>query len=95
MAAALILQRVNVYDTFPAVYDSVTPMQAGAVTAESLYRMVVGPDNVLVIHELDSLDTARWFSPTPNCVRQWCEAVSKANPASSSSTDPALGSRQP
>ena len=66
MAIALILHRVNDFDTFREVYDSVAPMQAaGGVTAESVHRMAGDPDNVLVIHEFDSMETARAFFANP------------------------------
>ena len=49
MATALVQHRVNDYDAFREVYDSVAPMQAaGGVIAESVHRMVGDPDNVLV-----------------------------------------------
>lgn len=60
MAISLVLHRVNDFDAFREVYDSVAPMQAASgVTAESVHRMAGDPDNVLVIHEFDSIDTAR------------------------------------
>jgi uncharacterized protein (DUF1330 family) len=67
MAIALILHRVNDFDTFRDVYDSVAPMQAtGGVTRQSVHRMAGDPDNVLVIHEFDSLDIARSFFANPD-----------------------------
>ena len=66
MAITLVLHRVNDFDAFREVYDSVAPMQAaGGVTAESVHRMAGDPDNVLVIHEFDSMETARSFFATP------------------------------
>jgi uncharacterized protein (DUF1330 family) len=66
MTLALILHRVNDFDTFREVYDSVAPMQAaGGVTAESVHRMSGDPDNILVIHTFDSLDNARAFFAQP------------------------------
>jgi uncharacterized protein (DUF1330 family) len=67
MATALILHRVNNYDTFREVYDSVAPMQAaGGVTSQSVHQMAGDPDNVLVIHEFDSLEIARRFFANPD-----------------------------
>jgi uncharacterized protein (DUF1330 family) len=66
MTLALILHRVNDFDTFKEVYDSVAPMQAaGGVISESVHRMTGDPDNILVIHQFDSLDTAREFFTQP------------------------------
>jgi quinol monooxygenase YgiN len=66
MAVALILHRVNDFDTFREVYDSVAPMQAaGGVTAESVHRMAGDPANVLVIDQFDSIDTAHAFFTNP------------------------------
>jgi len=66
MATALVQHRVNDYDAFREVYDSVAPMQAaGGVIAESVHRMVGDPDNVLVIHEFSSVETAREFFANP------------------------------
>jgi uncharacterized protein (DUF1330 family) len=66
MAITLVLHRVNDYDAFREVYDSVAPMQAaGGVIAESVHRMVGDPDNVLVIHEFNSVETAREFFANP------------------------------
>jgi uncharacterized protein (DUF1330 family) len=66
MAITLILHRVNDFDAFREVYDSVAPMQAaGGVTAESVHRMAGDPDNVLVIHEFDSMQAARAFFANP------------------------------
>jgi uncharacterized protein (DUF1330 family) len=66
MATTLVLHRVNDYDAFREVYDSVAPMQAaGGVIAESVHRMVGDPDNVLVIHEFNSVETAREFFANP------------------------------
>jgi uncharacterized protein (DUF1330 family) len=44
------------------VYDSVADLQkAGGVTAESVHRMAGDPDNVLVIHEFETVEGARSF----------------------------------
>ena len=66
MAITLVLHRVNDFDDFLEVYESVAPMQAaGGVTAESVHRMAGDPDNVLVIHEFDSMENARAFFANP------------------------------
>jgi len=66
MAVTLVLHRVNDYDAFREVYDSFAPMQAaGGVIAESVHRMIGDPDNVLVIHEFNSVETAREFFANP------------------------------
>lgn len=62
MTVAIILHRVADYDSWRKVYDSVGDMQkAGGVTQESVHQMVDDPNNVLVIHHFDSVDTARAF----------------------------------
>jgi uncharacterized protein (DUF1330 family) len=66
MALALVLHRVEDYDAWRRVYDSVSDLQkAGGVTAESVHRMVDDPNNVLVIHEFDTVDHARSFFADP------------------------------
>jgi uncharacterized protein (DUF1330 family) len=66
MAVTLVLHRVNDFDTFREVYHSAAPIQAaGGVTAESVHRMAGDPDKVLVIHEFDSMETARAFFANP------------------------------
>jgi uncharacterized protein (DUF1330 family) len=66
IAISLVLHRISDYDAWREVYDSVAPLQAaGGVTAESVHRMVGDPDNVLVIHEFDSVETARAFFANP------------------------------
>ena len=67
MAITLILHRVNDFDAFLEVYDSVAPMQAaGGVISESVHQMAGDPDNVLVIHEFESMETARAFFANPD-----------------------------
>lgn len=62
MAVATILHRVADYDAWRKVYDSVADMQKeGGVTQESVHRMADDPNNVLVIHHFDTVDTARAF----------------------------------
>ena len=62
MTVATILHRVADYDTWRKVYDSVGGMQKdGGVTQESVHRMVDDPNNVLVIHHFDNVQTARAF----------------------------------
>jgi uncharacterized protein (DUF1330 family) len=62
MAMAVVLHRVTDYDAWRRVYDTVADLQAdGGVIAESVHRMAGDPDNVLVIHEFDSVVAARAF----------------------------------
>jgi uncharacterized protein (DUF1330 family) len=62
MAISLVLHRVADYGAWREVYDSVADLQkAGGVTAESVHRMAGDPDNVLVIHEFETVDEARSF----------------------------------
>lgn len=62
MSVAIILHRVADYDAWRGVYDSVGDMQKdGGVTQESVHRMVDDPNNVLVIHHFDDVETARAF----------------------------------
>ncbi len=62
MAISLVLHRVDDFDAWRKVYDSVASLQeGGGVTAESVHRMVDDPDNVLVIHHFASSAAAREF----------------------------------
>jgi hypothetical protein len=62
MTVALILHRVANYDAWRTVYASVGDMQRdGGVTQASVHRMVDDPNNVLVIHHFDNIETARAF----------------------------------
>jgi len=66
MAISLVLHRVDDYDSWRETYDSVSDLQAaGGVIAESVHRMAGDPDNVLVIHEFDSIATAQAFFANP------------------------------
>ena len=66
MAISLILHRISDLDAWKEVYDSAAALQAsGGVTAASVHRMAGDPDNVLVIHEFDSVETARAFFANP------------------------------
>jgi len=66
MAISLVLHRISDFDAWRSVYDSVAPLQAaGGVTAQSVHRTAGDPDNVLVIHEFDSVETARAFFADP------------------------------
>ncbi|MFE4838110.1 hypothetical protein ACFRAU_25955 [Arthrobacter sp. NPDC056691] len=67
MAVSLVLHRVDDYDAWRKVYDSVAGLQKdGGVTTESVYRMDGDPDNVLVIHHFDTVDTAKAFFANPD-----------------------------
>ncbi|MGN7251992.1 hypothetical protein [Arthrobacter sp. SAFR-014] len=59
MAVSLVLHRVADYDAWRKVYDSVACMQNDGVTQQSVHRMAHDPDNVLVIHHFDNVQTAR------------------------------------
>ena len=62
MTIAFVLHRVADYDAWRKVYDSVGDMQKdGGVTQESVHRMVDDPNNVLVIHHFNNVETARSF----------------------------------
>ncbi|RAM38242.1 cyclase [Arthrobacter globiformis] len=67
MAVSLVLHRVADYDAWREVYDSVADMQNdGGVTQQSVHRMADDPDNVLVIHHFDTVETARAFFARPD-----------------------------
>ncbi|MFE5839965.1 hypothetical protein [Arthrobacter sp. NPDC056493] len=67
MAVSLVLHRVDDYDAWRKVYDSVAGLQKdGGVTNESVYRMDGDPNNVLVIHHFDTVDTAKAFFANPD-----------------------------
>ncbi|MDQ0144732.1 hypothetical protein [Pseudarthrobacter niigatensis] len=62
MAVALVVHRVADYDAWRKVYDSVADMQKeGGVTQESVHRMVDDPNNILVIHHFNDVETAKAF----------------------------------
>jgi uncharacterized protein (DUF1330 family) len=62
----VVLHRVADYDAWRQVYDSVAELQkSGGVVAESVHRMVGDRDNVMVLHEFDTLDHARAFFADP------------------------------
>jgi hypothetical protein len=62
MTVALILHRVADYDAWRKVYDSVGDMQKDSgVTEESVHQMIDDPNNVLVIHHFDNVETAKAF----------------------------------
>ena len=66
MAMTVVLHRVADYDAWRQVYDSVADMQkSGGVVAESVHRMAGDRDNVLVLHEFDTLEHARQFFADP------------------------------
>ena len=67
MAVSVILHRVADYDAWRKVYDSVAQIQTdGGVTQESVYRMADDPDNVLVLHYFNDVDTAKEFFANPD-----------------------------
>jgi hypothetical protein len=62
MAISVVLHRVADYPAWRQVYDSLADVQkAGGVTAESVHRTPGDPDNVLVIHEFETLGEAQAF----------------------------------
>jgi hypothetical protein len=62
MAISLVLHRVADFAAWRQVYDSVSDLQkAGGVTAESVHRMAGDPNNVLVIHEFETVGEAQAF----------------------------------
>ncbi len=62
MAISHILHRVAEYDGWRKVYDSVADMQKeGGATQESVHRMADDPDNVLIIHHFDCVETAKAY----------------------------------
>jgi uncharacterized protein (DUF1330 family) len=66
MALSVVLHRVEDYDAWRKVYDSVADVQkAGGVTAESVHRMAGDPHNVLVLHHFDTVETAQKFFQNP------------------------------
>ena len=67
MAVSLVLHRVADYDAWRKVYESVADIQKdGGVTQQSVHRMADDPDNVLVIHHFDTVDTAKAFFASPD-----------------------------
>jgi len=81
MAVSVVLHRVNDFDAWREVYDSVAPLQAaGGVIAESVHRMAGDPDNVLVIHHFDSVETARSFFANPELLQAMQRGGVKGEP---------------
>lgn len=81
MAISLVLHRVDDYDAWRGVYDSVAALQAqGGVTAESVHRMAGDPDNVLVIHEFDSVAAAQAFFANPELLAAMRQGGVKGEP---------------
>jgi uncharacterized protein (DUF1330 family) len=66
MAMTVVLHRVADYDAWRQVYDSVADLQKSAgVLTESVYRMAGDAQNVMVLHEFDTLDHAQAFFADP------------------------------
>jgi hypothetical protein len=62
MVTAFVQHRVQDYDAWRRVYDSVADMQkAGGVIAESVYRAEGDPNTVLVSHQFGSMSAAHDF----------------------------------
>ena len=76
----MVLHRVADYAAWRQVYESVADLQkAGGVTSESVHRMAGDPDNVLVVHEFETVDEARSFFGGPE-LRQGDEARRRPGP---------------
>ena len=66
MALVTLLHRFADYDTFRRVYDSADGLrQSGGVTDHSVHRMADAPNNIMVLHYFDSLETARAYLSNP------------------------------
>lgn len=66
MAMTVVLHRVNDYDAWRKVYDSVGPMQRdGGVIEESVYRAKDDPNNVMVLHRFRTMAEAERFVASP------------------------------
>lgn len=62
MAVGVVLHRVNDYDAWRKVYDSVAPLLTSfGVSQQSVHRMAGDPDNVLAIFYFPTVDDARAF----------------------------------
>ena len=62
MAATFVFHRVNDYDAWRKVYDSVASMQQqGGVTEQAVYRSESDPNSVLVFHRFGSISQAHDF----------------------------------
>jgi uncharacterized protein (DUF1330 family) len=81
MAISLVLHRVDDYDTWREMYDSVADLQtAGGVITESVHRMAGDPDNVLVLHEFESIATAQEFFANPELLAAMRQGGVKGEP---------------
>jgi len=72
---ALVRHRVANYDAWKTVYDSFGPIQAEhGVRAHQVLRSQDSPNDVVVIHTFDNLETAKTFFAMPELK----QAMSKA-----------------
>ncbi len=59
---AVVRHKVADYDAWRQVYDSLADVQrAGGVTAESVHRLVGDGNDLLVLHQFDTLNAAEAF----------------------------------
>lgn len=61
-AVTIVRHRVQDYDAWKRVYDSVKPLQqAGGVMAHGVFRSIDDPSMVTVLHTFETADKARTF----------------------------------
>jgi len=71
----LVRHRVANYDAWKTVYDNFAPIQAeNGVRAHQVLRSQDSPNDVVVIHTFDNLETAKTFFAMPELK----QAMSKA-----------------
>jgi len=59
---AFIRHSVNDYDAWRSVYDGLGDLQTGnGVTAQSVHRLVGNGNDVTVVHQFDTLESAEAF----------------------------------
>lgn len=81
MALSVVLHRVEDFDAWHKVFDSVAPLQAaGGVTAASFHRMTDDPANILVLHYFDTVAEAKAFFANPELLAAMGRAGVKDEP---------------
>jgi hypothetical protein len=67
MVRWFVRHRVRDYGAWREVYDSFADVQrAGGVRADAVYRSDGDPNDVMVTHDFDDIETARAFFASPD-----------------------------
>ncbi len=72
---ALVRHRVANYDAWKTVYDNFAPIQAEhGVRAHQVLRSQDSPNDVVIIHTFDNLETAKTFFAMPELKQAMLDA---------------------